>query len=832
MTDYKMTDTAAASKFAGSTADTSARASDCGRLHTGEGAQAASKAKRTSFLERRPRRAILVFLALGLSLALFGTQCEPLGSLTAPLKLSSTELMAEVVPVILVNYQNCDSLLEQIQAEALERVGPYGLETDGPIWIEPLIEPRIEPAFAIDDAIAESAGEPVGGATLSSATARDTAASADSSAASPAPAAGDGASFSGTNVQVSGVDEADIVKTNGEVIIGISQAGRSLWVADVSSTTPELIGRVGLGDTYYQEMFLSGDRVFLIGNDYTGITPFGSGGAVGSSSGNTASSGSASSSGGAASSGSAGSPAPDIATSIAYPNSGEQIVKITEVDLSDPRDPEVSRHLRIEGHYISSRLTGGHMRVVISSSPNQKLGLIQPGFGGGRSEQIAERVNRELIRESTISQWLPEYSLNDDLGNLIDSGVLLGCNKTFIPQSFAGFNQVSVVSLPAQGPLQVRDATSVMAQGETVYASTDNLYVSHVVRDFDFTPRRPRDLTEETAIHKFALLPNGQANYEGSGAVVGRPLNQFAFHEHDGHLFVATTQFGANFEDSQSFVTSLQDHGDELAILDKVGNLGRGESIFAVRYVGDTAYVVTFRRTDPLYVVDLSDPTDLVTQGELKITGYSAYLHPVGSDLLLGVGQEATERGVTTGVKLSLFDVSDPTDPRALDDLVLEGGSSDVEWDHRAFLWWAPKSLAVVPVNNYRTGFYGAIAVRIRAAGDTHSLTLDEKISHEQEQDRTDCVPWPLGLEVPDESFELDQPADLDDSSTSSSASTSPEPTDLDQPVKDEWCDDYGQSAILRSLVVGDDLWTLSHDLLQANDLDSLDLRAWVRLPD
>lgn len=815
-----MTDTTTTSQFA----DSSPQPTDRRRLQVGEGARSDEGARtgfrartnegartgegaRTNFRARRPRKATLGFLALGLSLALFGTQCEPLDSLSVPLSLSSTELMEEVVPVVLVNYQNCDSLLEQIQAEALERVGPYGLETDGPIWIEP--------AFALGDTVEESAG----GAALSATTARDTASSADGSVAQPqaAPAAGDGADFSGTNVQVSGVDEADIVKTNGEVIVGISRSGGSLWVADVSSPNPELIGRVGLGDTYYQEMFLSGNRVFLVGEDYTGITPFDSGGSVGASSvGASSDSGTASSDSGGSTS-SASSAAPDIATSIAYPNSGEQVVIVTEVNLNDPRDPEVSRHLRIEGRYISSRLTGGHMRVVISSSPNQKLGLIQPGFGGGRSEQIAERVNRELIRESNISQWLPEYSLNDDLGNLIDSGVLLGCNKTFLPQSFAGFNQVSVVSLPAQGPLQLRDATSVMAQGEIVYASTDSLYVSHIVRDFDFTPRRPRDLTEETAIHKFALAPNGLASYEGSGAVIGRPLNQFAFHEHDGHLFVATTQFAANFEDSQSYVTSLQDHGEELAILDKVGNLGRGESIFAVRYVGDTAYVVTFRRTDPLYVVDLSDPTDLVTQGELKITGYSAYLHPVGSDLLLGVGQEATERGVTTGVKLSLFDVSDPTDPQVLDDLVLEGGSSDVEWDHRAFLWWAPQSLAVVPVNNYRTGFYGAVAVRIRAAGDTHGLTLDEKISHEQ--DRRDCVPWPLGLEVPDEPVGTEESAELD------------EPADLDEPAEDEWCDYYSQSAILRSLVVGDDLWTLSHNLLQANQLDSLNLRAWVRLP-
>ena len=107
---------------------------------------------------------------------------------------------------------------------------------------------------------------------------------------------------------------------------------------------------------------------------------------------------------------------------------------------------------------------------------------------------------------------------------------------------------------------------------------------------------------------------------------------------------------------------------------------------------------MTFRQTDPLYVIDLSDPANPVLDGELKIPGYSAYLHPVGDGLLLGVGQDATDDGRTLGTQLSLFDVSDPTNPQQIDTLPI-GGSSEVEWDHKAFLYWPEDGTIVLPVS-------------------------------------------------------------------------------------------------------------------------------------
>ena len=143
-----------------------------------------------------------------------------------------------------------------------------------------------------------------------------------------------------------------------------------------------------------------------------------------------------------------------------------------------------------------------------------------------------------------------------------------------------------------------------------------------------------------------------------------------------------------------------------------MGGLGRGERIFAVRFLGDKGYVVTFRQVDPLYTLDLSNPEKPTVRGELELLGFSSYLHPIGDDLLLGLGQDANEQGQTQGTQLSLFDVSDLSAPKRLHAKALgESTSSAAEYDHHAFLYWPPTKLTVVPVSAYRPedSFNGAV---------------------------------------------------------------------------------------------------------------------------
>jgi uncharacterized secreted protein with C-terminal beta-propeller domain len=266
------------------------------------------------------------------------------------------------------------------------------------------------------------------------------------------------------------------------------------------------------------------------------------------------------------------------------------------------------------------------------------------------------------------------------------------------------------------------DRDAIMAGAQTVYASTSGLYVASqryvaALENGRALPARPR-----TQIHRFDASKDGETTYASSGEVSGFVLNQYSLSEFDGALRVASTEEPQWFPDagaqgeSESFVTVLAERGSLLAPLGRVGGLGKGERIYAVRFAGDKGYVVTFRQVDPLYTLDLSDPQKPAVRGELKILGFSSYLHPIGDDLLLGLGQDANEQGQTQGTQLSLFDVSDLSAPKRLHQQALgESTSSAAEHDHHAFLYWPRTKLTVVPVSAYRPedAFHGAIGFQV-----------------------------------------------------------------------------------------------------------------------
>jgi len=187
----------------------------------------------------------------------------------------------------------------------------------------------------------------------------------------------------------------------------------------------------------------------------------------------------------------------------------------------------------------------------------------------------------------------------------------------------------------------------------------------------DYFDDHKRDL-ETTGIVKIGL---SDFEVEEQGEIPGRLLNQFSLDEHDGYLRVATTVEGGRESVSDVYVL-----GENLDVVGSVKDLGKTERIYAVRFLGDMAYVVTFRDTDPFYVLDLSNPKEPELKGELKIPGYSSYLHPITDDLILGIGKEGWE------VKLSLFDVATPSEPAEVDKYILEESWSDVLETHHAFL--------------------------------------------------------------------------------------------------------------------------------------------------
>lgn len=612
----------------------------------------------------------------------------------------------------LVQFDACETFLDYVISHAVDLVGPYGFEGS------PVYSPAADGAMLSE----REAAEADDGGALST--------------------------YSGTNVQVEGVDEPDMVKTDGERIVLLSEG--ELIVVDVTGDEPVEIGRVRADDLSVQSLFLSGDKVIVFGSVWK-HRPI---------------------------------PLAEDGASRIAPEFATPTVQILEIDISG--EPEIVRMMTIDGAFVSGRMVEDSVRLVLTSSP---VGFEWsfPEGSGLRAEREAIEKNREIVRNSTEDNWIPYYIVTDSKGDVTDEGKLFDCNRAAHPVAFSGLDMLSVVTIDLSEGLEVRDATGVLATGNNVYASEDNLYVatqnwqSWVWFEIGEESERPDGPTTE--IHKFDISRQTRTEYLASGSVKGYLLNQFAMDEHEGMLRVATTTtpngWGSG-PDSESRITVLREIGEGLVPIGMVDGLGETEQIYSVRFMGDVGYVVTFRQVDPLYTVDLSDPRRPEVQGELKIPGYSAYLHPVGESLLMGVGQDATDQGVVQGTQVSVFDVSDLADPTRLDTFTLsKGTSSEVEYDHHAFLYW--DGLVMIPIQRWTWDehseevFMGIVGLRVR---DDGTLSEVGQLTHPGGEGKT----WD------------------------------------------------GRAQILRSIVIGESVYTISHRGIMKSSLDDLDQQAWLDL--
>jgi Beta propeller domain len=455
-----------------------------------------------------------------------------------------------------------------------------------------------------------------------------------------------GGDSSSTNIQEAGVDEPDIVKSDGTNVFALTD-GR-LTAVDARSPAPRRLSSVKIGGSG-AEMLAHGRRVLVI-------------------------------------------------------SSGGSGTLLTEVDVANPAAMRVLRTLSVDGEHVSSRLHGDTVRLVVASTP-RAVTLPVPITDG--PSVVADTARRKPLRARRAG-WVPSSLLRNRRSGKKRRRALVACNHVRRTPRFTGAGMLSVLTIDLSYGLHAFDSDAVMTDAKTVYASPSSVYVAtHGGWD-----------RADTSIHRFDVHGPRRTDYRASGEVPGELLNQFSLSEHKGVLRAATTSTAGN--ESQSYVTVLATKGARLEKAGQVGGLGRGERIYAVRFIGDRGYVVTFRQTDPLYTLDLADPAHPRVTGELKILGYSAYLHPVGEHELLGVGQDATPEGMQLGTQVSLFDVADPAAPRLLHRAGLGGAtSSEVEFDHHAFLWWAPKRLALVPVSDNDGGAAAqAVAFRVdRNAG-------------------------------------------------------------------------------------------------------------------
>src|SRR4051794_752393 len=499
-------------------------------------------------------------------------------------------------------------------------------------------------------------------------------ATGDVAPGAPSPATTDDSSqsttFSGTNVQEAGIDEPDLVKTDGTHVYAI--ASGQLRVLDVTGDAPRVVGTLPLGAGSAHQLLLRGTRALVLSTTYGPI-------------------------------------AVDVQTSgptaraALVPRPGVATTELTEVDLTDPAHPKVARTMALDGAYVDARMTAGTVRVVVSTTP-----------APAGEQPLADAPVRTFVPATTIRSKIT--------GRTYRRGVV-PCDDVRRPDAFSGLGLLTVLTVDLDKGLYDVDRDAVFAGAQTVYASASGLYVASQryvpgLQDAGDVPGRMR-----TEIHRFDASRAGVTSYTGSGTVPGFVVGPYALSEQDGALRVASTDEpswlpdGREQEPAQSYVSVLRPGADgALAQVGQVGGLGKGQRIYGVRFAGTTGYVVTFRQMDPLYTLDLSDPAAPRVVGELEIPGYSAYLHPISDGLLLGVGQEATAAGRPQGTQVSLFDVSDLAHPKRIQHVVFGSGSSDAEFDPHAFLWWAPTQTAVLPLSTYAedgSGFTGAVGLKV-----------------------------------------------------------------------------------------------------------------------
>jgi uncharacterized secreted protein with C-terminal beta-propeller domain len=502
------------------------------------------------------------------------------------------------------------------------------------------------------DITTDGAGAPVRRTGLP-AQSRDSSPSAGADSADTPPV------YSKTNVQEAGVDEPDIVKTDGNRIVAVARARVHL----VGVNDGKLTLRKTLPGRMVRNVFLAGDRLLVFSDQEAQRSD------------------------------------PGLRWT------GQRAV-LTMYDISSLSQPKLIATLTIDGDVLDARLVGTQVRVATASSPD--VDISSPVYT--RDGDISEKSKNELraaVAKTNVDDWIPTYALRDGAGAQVSKGPLVECANLARPEKFSGLDTVAVSSFDMASALQSRMAVGVIAGGQQVYASNLSIYVSTTDWSLDGSPAM-------TSLHKFVTAPSGASTYKGSGEVPGTLLNQYAMSEYKGVLRVASTVserrgWANSRQITEGVVTTLHEQDGALRQLGQVDGLGRqdNESIRAVRFIEERGYIVTFRQTDPLYVLDLRDAAAPKVLGELKIPGYSGYLHPIGENRLLGVGQSgltpgtrrAPTRGDQIGVQFSLFDISDPASPRRIDTQTYGGGTAAAEFEPKAFLYWQPRNLIVAPTN-------------------------------------------------------------------------------------------------------------------------------------
>lgn len=571
--------------------------------------------------------------------------------------------------------------------------------------------------------------------------------------------------FTGTNLQEQGVDEADIVKTSGDWMY-VARTTEVLvvdsWPAEETNVATTLPVQGA-----FPELFLLDERLIIVsqyynyGNNCRGAAPC-------TEIWDTA----------------PGMPYPDGGNSNPGAGNDISSTLVTIYDIRVPAEPVKIRSVELEGNFITTRVVDGNIYLVHSIYDGSDWGTTWKISEELRIPQRLKKLNtseraaaldamRPAIHQAakkaihgSAQQLLPRFRV--DGGEL---NPVFGCDKFFVPASLStDQSTLHILSLNLLANDAMPQGVGIMTSGWNTYASTNAIYVTRDSRGWSWIDNTQDRVT--TDIYQFSLN-RGFPTYAASGRVDGYVRDRFTMSEKDGVFRIATTDQAHVFwngmgvgggvftdggtptdvappvslppEEAGASDTSnprgrfasaarspvpppiqannlftLKREGNDLELIGQVRGFGVNEQIYGTRFIDDMAYVVTFRRTDPLYAIDLSDPRHPTIRGELKIPGFSNFLQSVGEGWMVGIGQDADQNGRTTGFQVQLFDVRNPEDPKRTSQLLVSTdpisyGYSEAEHESRAFTWYPSRKLLAVPLHLYDSNsmFSGLLVMHV-----------------------------------------------------------------------------------------------------------------------
>jgi uncharacterized secreted protein with C-terminal beta-propeller domain len=456
-----------------------------------------------------------------------------------------------------------------------------------------------------------------------------------------------GDDFSSTNVQVEGVDEADIVKNDASYVYLMKERSIRIVKAVPVSEMKEVSRVVVDSATFYpQEMYVTGDRLVVVGSNY---------------------------------------------------DTGSK-TEVHIFDIADRTNVKKFRSFSFEGSYVSSRRIGNYAYFVMNSYPQYSI------------------MNEGDVKSSGDT-LIPKFTDSAD-GKTVP---VVPCSSIRIFPRYDVPNIMVVAGVPLQDGNAKSVRQAFLGSGSMVYSSLENLYVATAKHQYDdmqiYDIWIPPVRNVSTVFHRFALK-DGNVEYKTTGEVEGSLLNQFSMDE-SGEAFRATTTVGefwggGHEPNNQLYILDRDNLG---TVLGKVPDIGKGEKVKSVRFMGRRAYVVTFKNTDPFYVIDVGNPRAPKILGELKLPGYSDYLHPYDENHIIGFGKDAVDVSSFNdlddgflpgpenfawyqGMKLAMFDVSNPSAPKEMFHEVIgdRGTNSELLYNHKALLFSASKNLIAFPI--------------------------------------------------------------------------------------------------------------------------------------